>query len=92
MPAKGTINSKLQKANEARRGKPHVTTSSRVNLIFPVGRFNRLIKQGRFSDRVSKSAGVFMAAAIEYVICEIAELASNAAEEQKKTTITPRHI
>ena len=51
-----------------------------------------MIKQGRFSERTSKSSGVFMAAVLEYIVCEIVELASNAAQEQNKTTITPRHL
>ena len=33
-----------------------------------------------------------MAAVLEYLCCEILELAGNAAEEHKKKTIAPRHI
>ena len=33
-----------------------------------------------------------MAAVLEYMTCEILELAGNAADEQKKKTIQPRHI
>ena len=51
-----------------------------------------MLKQGRFSERTSKSAGVFMGAILEYITCEIVELASSAAEEKKKSTITPRHL
>ena len=104
MPGKKTPASKtsktshmtpLEKANEARRNKPSkpsVPIHTKLNLIFPVGRYNRLIKQGRFTNRTSKSAGVFMAAVIEYITSEICELASSAASEKNKLTITPRHI
>ena len=98
MPAKGTSSKamkNLEKARMARRNKPAkppVRISSKINLVFPVGRVNRMIKQGRYSDRTSKSAGVFMTAVLEYITSEITELASNAASEQKKGTITPRHL
>ena len=101
MPGKKTPASKtsktrnmtpLEKANEARKNKPSVPIHTKLNLIFPVGRYNRLIKQGRFTNRTSKSAGVFMAAVIEYITSEICELASSAAQEKNKLTITPRHI
>ena len=51
-----------------------------------------MIKQGRYSDSTGKNAGVFMAAILEYLTCEILELAGNAAAENKKKTITPRHL
>lgn len=54
-----------------------VSQSVRANTLFPVGRLNRLIKHGRFSERVSSSAGVFMAGLLEYLTAEIIELAGN---------------
>lgn len=54
-----------------------VSQSVRANTLFPVGRLNRLIKHGRFSERVSSSAGVFMAGMLEYLTAEIIELAGN---------------
>ena len=73
------------------RTKPK-SNSARCDLIFPVGRTARLIKQGRYSDRVGVGAGIFTAAVLEYLTCEILELAGNAAEEHKKKTIAPRHL
>ena len=79
------------KKNGDSRKKP-VSNSSRCDLIFPVGRMTRYIKQGRYSDSVGVGGGIFMAAVLEYITCEILELAGNAAEEQKKKTIAPRHL
>ena len=85
MPSKTVMNKR------SKQGK-NQTSSSRADLIFPVGRINRMIKQGRYSDSTGKNAGVFMAAILEYLTCEILELAGNAAAENKKKTITPRHL
>ena len=51
-----------------------------------------MIKTGRYATQVGKGAGVFMAAVMEYLTCEILELAGNAAHEAKKKTIAPRHL
>ena len=70
----------------------NVTKSSRCDIVFPVGRMNRYLKEGRYASQVGVGAGIFMAAVMEYLTCEVLELAGNAADEQKKKTITPRHI
>ena len=40
----------------------------------------------------SMGAGIFTAAVLEYLTCEILELAGQACEEHKKKTIAPRHL
>ena len=77
------------------RGKPtrpNRTISSRCDLTFSVGRANSYLKRGRYAERVGKGGGIFMAAVLEYVTNEILELAGNAAIENKKKRILPRHI
>ena len=64
----------------------------RADLIFPVGRLNRLIKHGRYSQRVSGSSGVFMAGVLEWLTAEIIEQAGNIATAHKKKTIGPKHL
>merc|ERR1711990_1103538 len=54
-----------------------VSRSSKAGLQFPVGRIARFLKAGRFAERVA---------------AEVLELAGNAAKDNKKTRIVPRHI
>jgi histone H2A len=73
-------------------GSRPVSRSSKAGLQFPVGRIARFLKQGRFSERVGAGAPVYLAAVLEYLAAEVLELAGNAAKDNKKTRIVPRHI
>ena len=66
--------------------------SSRAGLQFPVGRMHRLLRKGHYADRVGAGAPVYLAAVLEYLSAEILELAGNAARDNKKTRIIPRHL
>ena len=68
------------------------TRSSRAGLQFPVGRMHRLLKKGHYAERVGAGAPVYLAAVLEYLSAEILELAGNAARDNKKTRIIPRHL
>lgn len=66
--------------------------SSRAGLQFPVGRIHRLLKKGHYAERVGAGAPVYLSAVLEYLSAEILELAGNAARDNKKTRIIPRHL
>ena len=66
--------------------------SSRAGLQFPVGRIHRKLKKGNFAERVGAGAPVYLAAVLEYLAAEVLELAGNAARDNKKSRIIPRHL
>ena len=50
------------------------------------------LRRRLFTLSNSQGAGVYMGAVLEYLCAEILELAGNAARDNKKTRIVPRHI
>ena len=66
--------------------------SSRAGLQFPVGRVHRFLRKGNYANRVGAGAPVYLAAVLEYLTAEILELAGNAARDNKKSRIIPRHL
>ena len=72
--------------------KKATSRSSKAGLQFPVGRIARFLKAGKYAERVGAGAPVYLAAVLEYLAAEVLELAGNAARDNKKTRIVPRHI
>ncbi|UZJ56097.1 hypothetical protein CBS101457_005417 [Exobasidium rhododendri] len=66
--------------------------SAKAGLQFPVGRIHRHLRKGNYAQRVGAGAPVYLAAVLEYLAAEILELAGNAARDNKKTRIIPRHL
>ncbi|MCQ2818259.1 MAG: histone H2A [archaeon] len=85
MPGKG-------KSGRGKTGGKAQSRSSRAGLQFPVGRIARYLKTGKYAERVGAGAPVYLAAVLEYLAAEVLELAGNAAKDNKKTRIIPRHI
>jgi histone H2A len=83
------------KSGKAAGGETTSTSQSRsakAGLQFPVGRIHRLLKKGNYAQRVGAGAPVYLAAVLEYLAAEILELAGNAARDNKKHRIVPRHL
>jgi histone H2A len=73
-------------------GKKSSSQSSKAGLQFPVGRIGRFLRKGKYASRVGAGAPVFLASILEYLTAEVLELAGNAARDNKKNRINPRHI
>ncbi|XP_042500763.1 histone H2A-like [Macadamia integrifolia] len=86
---------KTTKPSGGRKGaakrKP-VPRSVKAGLQFPVGRIARFLKKGRYAQRLGTGAPIYLAAVLEYLAAEVLELAGNAARDNKKIRIIPRHI
>jgi histone H2A len=74
------------------KGGKSVSRSKKAGLQFPVGRVHRFLKQGKYASRIGAGAPVYLAAVLEYLCAEILELAGNAARDNKKARIIPRHV
>ncbi|ERN17007.1 hypothetical protein AMTRI_Chr02g265040 [Amborella trichopoda] len=86
---------KAAKSVGGRKGgvkKKSVSKSVKAGLQFPVGRIARFLKKGRYAQRVGTGAPVYLAAVLEYLAAEVLELAGNAARDNKKNRIIPRHL
>ncbi|CAJ0963482.1 unnamed protein product [Ranitomeya imitator] len=66
--------------------------SAKAGLQFPVARIHRFLRKGNYAERIGSGASIYLAAILEYLCAEILELAGNAAKENKKSRILPRHI
>ena len=80
------------KGKGGRGEKKSTTASAKAGLQFPVGRIKRFLRQGKYGSRIGGGAPVYLAAVLEYLCAEILELAGNAARDNKKSRIVPRHI
>ena len=86
------MSGKGQKGARGKKAAGSKTKSAKAGLTFPVARIGRFLRKGRYAKRVGVGAPVYMAAVLEYVVAELLELSGNAAKDNKKMRIIPRHI
>jgi histone H2A len=66
--------------------------SKKSGLTMPALDTLKKLKRGNYADKIQKGAAVYCTGVIEYLVVEILELAGNAAHDNKKRRIIPRHI
>ena len=59
---------------------------------FSISRLATYCKTGKYAERIGAGTPIYMAAALEYLVYEILELASAEAIKDHKMRITPTHI
>ncbi|CAF5214498.1 unnamed protein product, partial [Rotaria magnacalcarata] len=73
--------------------KGRVSRSTRAGIIFPVTRMHRYLKVAPSAPkRVTKGAAIYLAAVAEYLVAEVLELSGNAARDNHRSRIIPRHV
>jgi histone H2A len=76
----------------SRKGK-NVSKSGRAGLQFPVSRFKTILqKHAPRGFRIGEGAPVYLAGVMEYLTAEMMELGGNAARDNRKMNINPRHL
>jgi histone H2A len=80
------------KAKGKATGNKQVSRSAKAGLSFPVGRIARMLKNGRYSERVGMGAPIYLAAVLEYLVAEILEVSVMVVRQNKKNRIIPRYI
>ena len=83
---------KVKKEKSDKKKDKAKSRSDIAGLQFPVGRIGRYLKEGRYASRISALAPVYLAAVLEYLTAEVVEIAGNAAKDNKRRRIAPRHI
>lgn len=68
------------------------TKQARAEIIFPVTRVRNFMKHGRYAKIIGTGSAVYLAAVLEYLAAEVMELAGNAARDNRRRRIIPRHI
>ncbi|KAH7928623.1 histone-fold-containing protein [Leucogyrophana mollusca] len=91
MPAKASGKAKVGGKVKGDNTKS-VSRSTKAGLQFPVSRIHRMLRKSNYSARIGAGAPVYLAAVLEYLSAEILELAGNAARDNKKRRINPRHL
>lgn len=66
--------------------------SARAGVIFPVGRIHRHLKEGRFAERISSDAPVFMAAVLQQVVEEVFKEAQTRKDNKTTKRLVPNNI
>merc|ERR1719204_2733839 len=89
----GAASGSAKKPKGVAKDKPRgASLQQKSRIQFPVHRFAKHLRKGGYAKRLGAGAAIYLTAVVEYITAEILELAGNAAKDQKKNRIIPRHI
>ena len=66
--------------------------STCVGIFFPVGRIHRHLREGRYSERISSNAPVYLTAVLKFVVDEVFKEAFNKCDKKSTKRIIPNNI
>lgn len=89
-PAEASTDSDTPDSSTLRRSP--ISRSERAGLTLPIGRIHKMLKKGNYANRIGAGAPVYLAGVLEYLVSEVTDLASQAAKDNNKKRITPRHL
>ncbi|XP_014205356.1 histone H2A, sperm-like [Copidosoma floridanum] len=72
--------------------KKNKSMAQKCGITFPAMRIRRYLRLGDYAKHIGVGASVYLASVLEYLVAEILELSGNAARDNKKTRIIPRHL
>jgi histone H2A len=81
-----------EKDKQQRKEERKKSKAIRAGLTFPPSRFQKQLKRGAYAPRIGFGAGLYMAAIVEYLCAEVLELAGNAAKDNNRLRVSPRHV
>ncbi|KAL3647929.1 histone H2A [Castilleja foliolosa] len=86
MSSTGASSSKKRKSTRS------ISRISKAELTFPVDRVNKLLKKGKYANRVYTADSVYLTAVLEYLASEVLRLAGDKLVKNKEKRIEPKHI
>ena len=81
----------MAKGGRGASKKKSITASAKAGLQYPVTRTQKEMKK-KSGMRVGPKAAAYLTAVEEYLNAEVLELAGNAARDNRKQQISPRHL
>ena len=90
--AKHAVSEGVKAVTKFTSNTPKGNRSGTAGLQFSVGRAEGELRKHAGKLRVGAGAPVYLAGVLEYISAEFLELSGNAARDNKKSRITPRHI
>ncbi|XP_020745399.1 histone H2A-Bbd type 2/3-like [Odocoileus virginianus] len=82
----------MPKKRGRERSSRHRSSTARAELSFSVSHMEHLLLKGRYAQRLSSSAPVFLAAIIQDLTSKVLELAGNEAQNSGQRYITPKMV